>query len=430
MLDNAFRQTAEQAEEDILDGQLMTLLAAAELNEEGVLEMPADLPDPRFNNIGSGLYAELRGRDGTRYWRSRSTLGVDWQGEELGSGEFGAHIFSYQSLPSGTPLMILSLAVEWELANGDLKPYVFYVAESLDSYNAQLSRFRTQLFTWFAAVALIMLLAIGGLLRRMLKPLRQIEREIEEIENGKRHQLSKDFPTELAGVARNLNLLVGSERGRSERYRHTLDNLAHALKTPLAAMRAVLSEGGSVKDIGSRIDPQIERMNEIVRYQLRKPSAAGADQIGLVPVLIKDELARLADAMGKVYQDKRPEISIDVTETASFRGEKGDFLEIAGNLLDNACKWCTALVRVTVTEGQSGELSFMVEDDGPGIPADSAGQLLQRGMRLDESAPGQGIGLAVVREIAESYNGAVAISRSSLGGARIAVSLPAVNVRP
>ena len=149
----------------------------------------------------------------------------------------GTHEFSRVELDDGTPLMALSLAVQWELASGDLRPYTFSVAESLDSFYSQLSRFRQQLFGWFAAVALFMLFSISLVMRSVLSPLRQIEGEISDVEEGRRQELSDGFPTELTGVARNMNLLIGSERARSERYRNTLDNLAHSLKTPLAAIR-------------------------------------------------------------------------------------------------------------------------------------------------------------------------------------------------
>jgi two-component system sensor histidine kinase PhoQ len=183
--------------------------------------LPERLREPRFENIGSGLYAELRDTGSAVLWRSRSALGL-----EIPVGvapELGNHLFARESLHDGTPLLTLSLAVEWEFADGSLKPYVFKVAESLDSFNAQVAGFRRQLFGWFAAVALTMLLAFSMLLRGLLKPLRQIETEITDIEEGKRTALSGEFPTELTGVARNMNLLIDSERARSDRYRYTLE---------------------------------------------------------------------------------------------------------------------------------------------------------------------------------------------------------------
>jgi two-component system sensor histidine kinase PhoQ len=421
VLDTAFREAAEQAQEDILDGHLMSLLAAAEPDIYGELQLPIDLPEPRFGNLQSGLYGEMRDESGDPVWKSRSALGLELP---YGSApEPGAHEFSRLTLDDGTPLMALRLSVEWELPSGDLKPYSFNVAESLDSFNAQLARFRRQLFGWFAAVAVVMLFAISLVMRGVLKPLRKIEEEISDVEEGKRQELSAGFPTELTGVARNMNLLIGSERGRSERYRNTLDNLAHSLKTPLAAIRTLLSEQES-SELTGRVEEQIERMNDIVRYQLRKPATIAGDNLGLAPIAVDKEVARLVDGLAKVYKDKSPKIDLKVAPGMRFRGDSGDFLELAGNLLDNACKWCKSRVKLDIEATAEG-LRMTVADDGPGIPKNAADLLLKRGMRLDESAPGHGIGLAVVKEIAASYGGEVTIGVSPLGGAEIAVTINA-----
>ena len=421
-LDIAFRDIGEKSQEEILDGQLMTLLAVAEPNETGELEMPATLPEPRFGILGSGLYADLQDSEGNHLWRSRSSLGL-----ELPHGavpDAGAQEFSRLVTDDGTPLMTLSLSVQWELPDGELKPYVFSVAESLDSFNAQVARFRRQLFTWFAAIAIILLFSMSLLMRGILRPLRRIEQEIGEIEKGGRQSLSEGFPSELSGVARNMNVLIGSQRARSDRYRQTLDNLAHSLKTPLAAMRSVLTQQRS-PTLTEQLEPQIEQMTEIVRYQLRKPAATASDAIGATPVPMEAELMRLVDGLGKVYSEKQPTIDVSVTDDAEFRGDTGDFLELAGNLLDNACKWCDSQVSLTIRPANDdGGMTLTVADDGPGIPEDAADALLQRGTRLDESAPGHGIGLAVVRDIVKSYGGSVSIDVSDLGGAAITVEIP------
>jgi len=426
VLDTAFREAGEQARRDILDGQLVALLAAAEPDDTGKLVMPERLREPRLERIGSGLYAELRDMQGDVLWRSRSALGL-----EIPEGvvpELGNHLFARESLDDGTPLLTLSLAVEWELDNGDSHPYVFKVAESLDSFNAQVAGFQRQLFGWFAAVAVAMLVAFSMLLRGLLKPLRQIETEITEIEEGERASLSSEFPTELNGVARNMNLLIDSERARSDRYRHTLDNLAHSLKTPLAAMRALLNDTRQ-EEFGRRCNEQIDRMDEIVRYQLRKPAAVAAENLVLKSVSVEKEVTRLIDGLRKVYHDKAPAFDAQIAKGLQFRGDTGDFLELAGNLLDNACKWCKHKVRIEAVPASAGRspasgLVMTVSDDGPGIPAEAADALLQRGMRLDETTPGHGIGLAVVKDIAASYNGQLSIGRSTLGGASITIAIP------
>jgi two-component system sensor histidine kinase PhoQ len=418
VLDTAFRSAGEQSQADILDGHLMAILAAAEATEDGGLELPPDLQEPRFGTIGSGLYAELRGDEGEPVWRSRSALGI-----EIPAGpapRSGVRQFQNEVLADGTPVLTLSLAVQWELPDGNYRPFVFKVAESLESFNAQIRQFRGQLFGWFAAVALIMLLAISVLLRHLLRPLRQIENEIGEIEQGEREALSGEYPTELTGVARNMNVLIDSERGRSERYRNTLDNLAHSLKTPLAAMRSLLTESGTDAD---KFDEQIDRMDEIVRYQLRKPASTQAQNLLLATVPVEPEVERLVAGLRKVYHEKSPEIDVSIDDGLQFRGDSGDLLEMAGNLLDNACKWCEKQVRIHVSLTSGNDMVLVVADDGPGIPDDARDALLQRGTRLDESTPGHGIGLAVVKELAESYGGQLEIAQSDLGGAEFRVTV-------
>jgi two-component system sensor histidine kinase PhoQ len=146
VLNTAFRSAGEQSREDVLDGHLMALLAAAEPTGQGELEMPVDLHDPRLSSIGSGLYAEIRNTGGVVRWRSRSALG-----NEMPSGAIsqeGSRLFEKESLTDGTPILILSLPVQWEFPDGELKPFVFRVAESMDSFNAQVARFRKQLSYW------------------------------------------------------------------------------------------------------------------------------------------------------------------------------------------------------------------------------------------------------------------------------------------
>lgn len=425
VLDSAFREAGEEAQRNILDGHLMSLLAAAEPGAADELEMPPDLPEERFASPGSGLYAELRDGSGRRVWSSRSALGIDLP--YVPPPRQGDSHYAIVTSDAGDELMILGLTVAWEFPGGNLETYTFSVAENRDTFHAQIAAFQKQLFTWFAAVAAVMLFAISLVMRGILRPLRRIEREIREIEDGRRQSLSEAFPSELQGVALNMNALIGSERARSERYMHTLGNLAHSLKTPLAAIRSIVQEQPR-SELTQRIEQQVQRMDDIVRYQLRKPTRYAADGFGVAAVAIGKELERLVEALRKVYKEKSPDITVRVAPGAVFRGDSGDFLELAGNLLDNACKWCREKVEIRVgpaaTEhGRSPGVVLVVSDDGPGIPEEASGLLLERGMRLDESAPGHGIGLAIVKDIAESYGGTVEVARSAWGGAEITVTI-------
>ncbi len=423
VLDSAFRSAALEAERDLLDSRLIMLLAAAEAGDGNELVLPIDLPEPLFGTPASGLYGAIVRRDGQLVWRSDSTIGVEipW-GVMPGTGE---RSFRQIGLPDGTPLLALSMGIDWEFADGTARSYVVHVGTSLDSMNAQVASFRRQLLVWFGLVAVLLLASLAILLRWLLRPLARIESEILEMEGGDRAALSSGYPTELAGVARNLNQLIDSERARTERHRRTLQDLAHSLKTPLAAMRSLLDAG----DDRAGMEEQLSRMEEIVRYQLSKPLAGAGVTLGAEPVPVEPELRRLADGLRKVYRDRDIQCDVEVEAGLRFYGDRGDLLELAGNLMENAHKWGRSRVRVTAAGAAQSTafrrgLVLTVEDDGPGIPDGGEAGLLERGRRLDETKPGHGIGLSVVVELAGAYGGTVEVGRSALGGAVVTVRLP------
>jgi two-component system sensor histidine kinase PhoQ len=301
------------------------------------------------------------------------------------------------------------------------------VAESLAPFHEEVGHFRGRLFTWFALLTVLLLAAQALLMRALLRPLRRVEREIVEIEGGERSALGSGYPTELRGVTENLNALIASERARLDRYRRTLGNLAHSLKTPLAVMRASLARDGDSSGLGT----EVERMNDIVGYQLQRAAAwGGGATLGRAPVPVARVVGQLAGALQKVYADKRVELTAEVDAGTQFYGDEGDLMEIAGNLLDNAFKWCRARVRVHAAPLEDGDrrragLLFAVEDDGPGIDEQDRSRVLERGVRADERVPGYGIGLAVVHDVVQLHGGELLIAHSPLGGARVELRLPA-----
>jgi len=423
VLDSAFRSAALEAERDLLDSRMIMLLAAAEPADGNTLVLPADLPEPLFGSPGSGLYGALVRRGDGPVWRSDSAIGIDipW-GAAPATGE---RSFRRIELAEGTPLLALSMGIDWEFPDATVHSYIVHVAAGLDSLNAQVASFRRQLLVWFGLVAALLLASLALLLRWLLRPLAQIESEITEIEAGERPAMSAGYPAELAGVARNLNQLIDSERARAERHRRTLQDLAHSLKTPLAAMHSLL-DGEAERDA---LAEQVGRMEEIVRYQLAKPLVGTGATLGTEPVPVAPELGKLADGLQKVYRDRGLRCELDVEPGLRFYGDRGDLLELAGNLMENAHKWGESRVRVTATRAADGVsprqgLVLTVEDDGPGIPDGGENSLLERGRRLDETKPGQGIGLSVVVELADAYRGGVEVGRSNLGGARVTVRLP------
>ncbi len=428
-LDLVFRNISERAILDRLEVQVLALLSVSEESMRGGLEPAPQLAESRYTSPGSGLYGEIRRTDDAATWRSNSMVGTGLDfGPVLAPGQ---RRFGILPLANGSEVLALSLGIAWEFPKGGSRNFVYSVAENLDPYYAQLNRLRGQMFGWFTGLMLLLLAALAFVFRRVLSPIRRVAREIEDIELGRLAELGSGYPRELVGVTTNMNALLRSERERLARYRNTLGNLAHSLKTPLAVMRNLLG-GETLRGvpIAKQLDDQVSRMDDIVRYQLKRAAASGGTGLGQAPVDVRETLEALRGALLKVYADRGLDCSLEVEAGCRFIGDQGDLTEIAGNLLDNACKWARRTVKLSAAPllrpgARHAGLLLTVEDDGPGIAAEDRARVLERGARLDERVSGQGIGLSVVRELAEVSGGSVSIDASSLGGARVAVQLPA-----
>jgi two-component system, OmpR family, sensor histidine kinase PhoQ len=427
-LDFVFRDLSEQTMRDRLESQLGQLIAASEEDSGSGLHPAPEKTEERLKNPGSGLYGEILRSDGYPSWRSNSLTGtgLDFK-TDLRSGE---RLYVQLRRADGAPVRALSRSIDWQFEDRVTRAFVFSVAEDLQPYYAALASFRTRLFGWFGILIVLLLGSLAILLRRVLSPLRRIEREIGAIEIGTLTELGSGYPRELLGVTSNLNALLQSERERLARYRNTLGNLAHSFKTPLAVMRNLLgSPQARALPLARQLDEQVGRMDDIVRYQLKRAAASGGTGLGHAPVDVRENLQALRSALLKVYVDRSIDCQLTVEDGCLFFGDREDLTEIAGNLLDNAFKWTRSVVhlraeRLTAPQARRDGLKLIVEDNGPGVPAEQRLHVLARGARLDERVSGQGIGLSVVRELVALNGGSVEISDSSLGGARVEVSLP------
>lgn len=425
-LDLVFRDLSERSISELLDAQLVALLAACEMDDHGNVQPAGPLAEARLRQPGSGLYAVIRSDRGALIWRSPSLLGHEFELDAPVAP--GARRLVRHSLGDASEVMVLTAGIDWELDTGKSRPFMFTVATSLTPYEAQLQRFRQQMLGWFLGLLLLLLASLALLLRWALRPVRRIESEISEVEAGGRTALSNGQPRELQGLSTNMNALLASERRRVERYRDTLGNLAHSLKTPLAVIRSALSEGTDPERRQQLINQQIDRMDAIVQHQLKRAAASGGAVVGQAAVDVGPLLLELRTTLSKVYGQKDLLIEIVSSRDARFAGDRGDLFELLGNLLDNACKWCRGHVRVVVARelDASGRprLKITVEDDGAGIAIEDRKRIFGRGARADEQVDGQGLGLAMVHEIVELYGGSLEIADSDFGGARIDVVLP------
>ncbi|MDX1656799.1 MAG: ATP-binding protein, partial [Candidatus Competibacteraceae bacterium] len=410
-LDRAYRDGALAALQERLQAQVYMLLGAANLDEQNRLQLPQALPEPRLSTPGSGLYAAVTDGQGRTLWRSRSLLGLSVAFPVSDSP--GQPLFTQIDTSGGSPLLALSFGVAWEVAPDDYRRYTFQVAEARRGFDGQLGAFRRSLWVWLGALGVGLLLVQGLILRWSLKPLRQVAREVAGIEAGRRQQLTGPYPRELQPLTRNLNALIHNGQLHLERYRNALADLAHSLKTPLAVLRGASHEQPDT--LGETVREQVERMDRTVDYQLSRAAASGRTALTR-PVTVAPVGRKLLDALGKVYAAKGLALELKADDQARFFGDEGDLMEILGNLADNACKWARSRVvviaRYRPDPAGRGELTLIVEDDGPGIAEQQRAAVTDRGRRADPTTPGHGIGLAVVRELVEEVSqGRLAIQR-------------------
>ncbi|MET0065125.1 MAG: ATP-binding protein [Candidatus Thiodiazotropha sp.] len=416
-LDEAFRSASDEALQTRLYSSVYALLAAAEEGDEGQMVMPEVLTDPRFNRPESGLYAQVSNSASGYLWHSASTLG---QGlgfsREIPPGESQ---IGYFKMPD-REVMGLNFGVVWEDFHGQERKYVLTVAEDLQPVHEQVSAFRNTLFIWLGGAAFLLLLAQGWVLNWGLRPLRQVESALAEIESGRAEQLQGAYPRELTRLTSSINSLILHARARQQRYRDSLGDLAHSLKTPLAILQGLADQ--SRGQSSNTLREQVDRMNQIVIHQLQRAAASG-QQVLSGNVAVQPLVNRLANSLSKVYRDKDIQWELVVEKRCLFAGDEGDLMEILGNLMENACKYAQQRVRVS---GQWDDgITVCIEDDGPGISADQVEAVFQRGHRADTRQPGQGIGLAVAADIVHAYAGRIEIAASTaLGGAAVTVSLP------
>jgi two-component system sensor histidine kinase PhoQ len=253
--------------------------------------------------------------------------------------------------------------------------------------------------------------------------------EIAAIETGDVEVLSEKYPRELIGVARGMNALVKSERQRITRFRTTMDDLAHSLKTPLAVLHSELQK---IEPDDSTLRDQVGRMRGVIDYQLRRAAATGPRTLAARPVLIVPICKEIAGSLRKIHRDKEVLCDIRIPNGTSYPAEQGDLYEMIGNLMDNAWKWCDGQIVIdgSVQKGRKksdqANLILTFSDNGTGISDAEATNVLDRGARAEPrgDVPGQGIGLAVVSEIIELYGGTLSVGRSELGGAEFELRLP------
>lgn len=393
--------------------------------EQGEVIAPA-LTDQEALRVYSGHYweiAEPNGQNGLRLLvASRSLFDGELKPPPGGLAVLkpGQAVF-YDSLgPNKERVRVSARAV---MLPGYPRPVVFLTAEDRSGLDHDARR--------FAEIALIALAVAGsGLIagvilqvRVALRPLFRLQKQIADVRKGKADLVDTDYPVELRPLASELNALMAHNQQVVERQRTHVGNLAHALKTPLSVMMTEAEQraGDPLAEVVAR---QARTMREQVDHHLRRARAAARAQGSGERTEVAPALDELSRTLERIFGERGVMIDWEAEDDLVFRGERQDLLELIGNVLENACKWCRRRVRAEAAPDGPGFLKVTVEDDGPGLAADQREAVLRRGARLDESAPGSGLGLSIVEELAKAYGGAVTLGESAWGGLKVELRLP------
>jgi two-component system, OmpR family, sensor histidine kinase PhoQ len=389
------------------------------------LTMPYHFREGRFGDSSSDLYGFIY-HDNKEVWHSPSVekdLKVIKPHAEL---ERDQTVFFKDNTHKSKPRYVLQKRVLLKNADNEDRDFIVIVSEGDLFASEQVNKLNESLQASMSVLGLALLLVRFLVLRSGLKPLRRIVQDLEAIDEGKKELLDGRYPTELQGIASNLNAFIAHERVRLERHRHHLADLAHSLKTPLAILRGCTENFADHKDT---VNEQIARMDDIITYQLQRASAK-AEHTVIKQLNVCTVIQKIHTSLSKVYLDKAIHFELVLPEHCFIYCEEGDLYEIVGNLMDNACKWCKRRVKVSIElnprkDRRNYSLLLHIEDDGAGIPVGKFNQILKRGTRADENIHGHGIGVSVVHEIIQMLGGKLDGGRSkSLGGMDWRIYLP------
>jgi two-component system sensor histidine kinase PhoQ len=427
ILDGFFRQYTESAIKDSLQNHIYSLLATAKEDQQGQMYLPEILPNPKLNQPNSGTRAYVQGEyiQGEKepyQWFSASTLNSNFDAKlstkDVPNFTSGQKLYSI----TATNYSRYIYTISWEDYQSIEQNYLLLVEINRQPLDQQINHFRYQLLFWLGGSALILLMTLLISLSWSLRPLRQGTEELIQIQQGNIKKMSQNYPKELLLLTENINQLIQLSIVRMQRYRNSLGDLTHSLKTPLAIIQGAYDSQDS-KQLRHAIAEQLGRINELVEYQLQRASIAG-ESSDFSKVEINQLIRKIIRSLDKVYAEKQIKTQFIMNKTTFFKADEGDLMELLGNLLDNAYKYGHQKITVRLQRNHNS-IEVFIEDDGHGIDEKLHLGLLQRGSRADTLAPGHGIGLGIVNDITKQYHGQIELSQSKqLQGLQVKVILP------
>ena len=304
---------------------------------------------------------------------------------------------------------IVAVRQGFEFPNNTIVLITFGLEKEIaEAYKTQLyDQYRQYVYFTLSFLSVIFILTTIIIAIMIYYPLRNVSVSLEAVQKGEAEKIEGQYPIEIANLSNQINQLLAYTSNVIERHRKFSSNLAHALKTPLTAIR-----NETQSDI---IKERIHTMLQVIDRNLSRVHSAGEADFLLHNTKVRPVLERITDSFSKVYQKN---IHLECEQDIIFKCEEVDFYEIAGNIIENACKFSTEQIQILVRNG-----NIIIEDDGPGIPSTEYETVLSRGVSLDQSKPGSGIGLSITQDIVKLYGGQLHLSKSNLGGLRVEIIL-------
>ena len=366
------------------------------------------LPDGRFRILTRSL----------SIWDSEIPVPAEVPGRLQAA--FGQTITYNATGPIGEPLRV---AATIKSLPGRTEPLIFLAAIDRSTIDADTRDFATLTWISLSLLGLGLVAAVFLQVRIGLRPLYDLRVEIADVRKGKAARIERTYPSEIAPLAQQVNRLLDHNQEVVKRQRTHVGNLAHALKTPLSVMLAETE--GDASPLAELVRRQTEVMKGQVDHHLRRARAAARAHVLGERTPVAEVLDEMAVMLERVFQSKDVEIDWRAPDELGFLGERQDLQEILGNLIENACKWCRHRVRISAGANGLGQVIVVVEDDGAGLPEDRRAEVLKRGARLDEDAPGSGLGLSIVDDLTRAYGGRLTLAASDMGGLKAVLELPA-----
>jgi signal transduction histidine kinase len=426
VLSAAFRSAAlgnfDAALRTDLDG---LIVAARPVNGELALE--DRFLNASFSRVYSGRYFEVAPEtpSAAPLLSSRSLFGARLNPSFTSTQ--GAFSWGETDGPDNQHLRVVRQRIEFAGPSGEsggVRAFRITVAGDMATLDAQVDTFNGLLIISFLLLGAGLVIAIFLQVRIGLLPLRRVSEALARIRDGRAQSLEGEFPKEIAPLASELNSLIAHSAEVVARARTHVSNLAHFLKTPLSVLASEADAAGA-SPLAGQVRRQVFTMRRQVDHYLTRARAAGNVSALGNRTLVEPVLTDLTRVLSRIHQTRGIEIELTCAPDLYFRGERQDLEEMAGNLIDNACKWAKSVVYVTARR-DSGKVVLDVEDDGPGLSPAERQKVGTRGERLDESVPGSGLGLAIVRDISKLYGGFFALDASPHGGLLARLTLPAI----